>query len=501
MPLKCYVIAHMDQRDDYTLELLSAYVDNELSPDERIAVEQLLARDADSRRWLDEIRAVASGVALLPRFHLDASLAERVIEQAAVPGVPRPARCDEVRSPSAGSARPAAAWSRRHAVAGWTAVAACLALSWFLWLRREDPAATGQVGPLAAVPESAEQSHRARAGAPREGVQVVANSPGDHLARESVDAPRVPESTVAADVLGEPASRVPPTPQAPAASLPDASGAELATAPDRDLTPAENGAAARMGSASAAPDGSRAQGPPPTDSSDLADDGKAEPDWTAKVPVSSSLQLLLVIDITLTPQGHEHSAFERTLVQHGVALEETAVVDATLEESLLASRFFDPREALGNDVPPPRLALLYVQALGRQVDGVWRTLQSQPAHCNSVSLDLAILADDVAMFRDLRRVIQQQSGRAAAVADNRDQQRRATAHRLALSPHWRGTPAYKLRGAKELAGLVPDWMLGDAASSAARLPGVPGQPALETSRQAGQQLGENLDVEALFVVH
>jgi hypothetical protein len=235
---------------------------------------------------------------------------------------------------------------------------------------------------------------------------------------------------------------------------------------------------------------------------DLAERHHADGDWTTKVPVSSSLQLLLVIDITLTPQGHEHGVFELALVQQGVTLDETATVDAALEESLLASRFFDPLETPeGNAAPLPPLSLLYVQALGRQVDGVWRALRSQPAHCSSVALDVAILPDDVAMFHDLRRTIPPRSRRAVAVADNPEQQRRATAHRLALSPRWRGTPAQKLRGMKDLTGLVPNWMLGDAAASPTHIAGLPGQPTPHAPLQAGQQLGENLDVEALFVVH
>ncbi len=221
-----------------------------------------------------------------------------------------------------------------------------------------------------------------------------------------------------------------------------------------------------------------------------------------KVPASPALQLLLVVDVTLSPQGETCHVLETTLAQCGIALEETAVVDAALEESLLASRFFDPREAPSDSDSTPGMTLLYVQGVGHQMDSIWRTLRSRPEDCRALDLDVAILSDDLAMFHNLRRVIQHASGQGAGrAADSRAQQRRAAAHRLVLSPQWRGTPAQKLRGVPGLAGLVPDWMLGDAAEPTARARGVPGQPAPRMPLQPTQQLGENLDVEALFVVH
>lgn len=69
----------MFQRDLQIEERLSAYLDGELPPDERRVVEDLLASDADSRRYLEELRAIQAEVQGLPSLHLDAGFADRVL--------------------------------------------------------------------------------------------------------------------------------------------------------------------------------------------------------------------------------------------------------------------------------------------------------------------------------------------------------------------------------------------------------------------------------------
>ena len=63
-------------------ELVSAYIDDELSPEERGRVEQWLAESAELRRFHDELRAVRARLQALPRHSLNRDLASRVIRQA-----------------------------------------------------------------------------------------------------------------------------------------------------------------------------------------------------------------------------------------------------------------------------------------------------------------------------------------------------------------------------------------------------------------------------------
>ncbi|HEV3022996.1 MAG TPA: zf-HC2 domain-containing protein, partial [Pirellulales bacterium] len=66
-------------RDD---ELLTAYLDGELTTDERQRVETLLADQPESRQLLDELRALGGTLASVPRYRLEADFASRVLRAA-----------------------------------------------------------------------------------------------------------------------------------------------------------------------------------------------------------------------------------------------------------------------------------------------------------------------------------------------------------------------------------------------------------------------------------
>ncbi len=63
-------------------ELLSAYLDDELGPEERARVEAHLAADPAARQLLDELRTVSQSVKELPRESLPADLSEAVLRRA-----------------------------------------------------------------------------------------------------------------------------------------------------------------------------------------------------------------------------------------------------------------------------------------------------------------------------------------------------------------------------------------------------------------------------------
>lgn len=63
-------------------ELLSAYLDGELSEEERARVEQLLAEQPEARQLLDELRALSGGFEALPKHRLEVDFASRVLRAA-----------------------------------------------------------------------------------------------------------------------------------------------------------------------------------------------------------------------------------------------------------------------------------------------------------------------------------------------------------------------------------------------------------------------------------
>jgi hypothetical protein len=63
-------------------ELLSAYLDGELTAEEQVQVEQLLASDPVARQVLSDLRALSSTLQSLPQQRLNGSLSEAVLQQA-----------------------------------------------------------------------------------------------------------------------------------------------------------------------------------------------------------------------------------------------------------------------------------------------------------------------------------------------------------------------------------------------------------------------------------
>jgi hypothetical protein len=62
--------------------LISAYLDDELTADERARVEQLLATNTEARQLLDEMRAIRSKLQELPQHRLEMDFAQTVLQKA-----------------------------------------------------------------------------------------------------------------------------------------------------------------------------------------------------------------------------------------------------------------------------------------------------------------------------------------------------------------------------------------------------------------------------------
>jgi hypothetical protein len=122
-------------------ELISAYVDGELSAEERTRVEQWLAESAELRQLADELRALRSSMQALPRHQLDQDLGPAVLRRAE-----RAVLGGGADRPIAGQIQPGksiASWWLRGAGwrrLAWPAVVAATALAIVIYDRQQQPA-------------------------------------------------------------------------------------------------------------------------------------------------------------------------------------------------------------------------------------------------------------------------------------------------------------------------------------------------------------------------
>jgi hypothetical protein len=480
----------MNQRDEYGYELISAFLDGELSPDECARVEQLVASSLEHRRMLEDLQAVTRGMQQLPGYHLENDFSQRVIALARQASVGDPKMVAHREFAAAPVPAATAVWHWR-AVLGVSAVAAAASLlALFLWNAGTgsiDRSETARITPPESRVATPDESTTARdahvdttAGPDRAGSGLLADSDLSHQtpsnARSAQDGAAVSDATSAV------------SPTMPADSV--ASDNSLSSAPA--IVAADIAAAESMSAE-----------PRPSDIPVAHESDPLARELAKGLPFSGKQQLLLVIDVTLTPQGAQHSAFENALVAHHVAVEDAVPVAPALEEALLRSRFFDPIKIPpgAEAAAPSDFGLVYVRAQAGHVDQIWRTIQSNGGEFAAVSFDMALMPADMLLFQQLRQAVPHPLASAAAVGEAKARERRAAAHRLALSPSWRGTPAQKLKGLESLAGMVPAWMLEGKGAKTPSRNDASGSPRPQAPPSPANRLGENVEAEVLFVVH
>ncbi|MHB8973562.1 MAG: anti-sigma factor family protein [Pirellulaceae bacterium] len=478
----------MNQRDDYSYELISAFLDGEVSPDERARVEQLVASSSEHRQMLDDMRAVTRGMQRLPSYCLDGEFAQRVSEMARQStGIAR-----DITVARSGRFAPVATAWHWPAIAGLAATAAAAMLVAFLVGNSHTGStglADGQRVAQASV-ASADSTHDESSAADIAPLVTAPNR--DHVGPSAiepvVDFPpssakaRSPSDTVVQAAL--------PATEATIAS--DSASARPASLPASAVVTAEQAtsrslpAQSRVGDPAASGDGEQLPQP-----------------FMSEVPFSEAQQLLLVIDVALTQQGAERDAFERALAATQIPLEGTVTVDPKLEESLLASQFFEPVKTPPDSAPvaPTDITLMYVGTRASHVDEICNEMQSNAGEFAAIGFDMAILPSDQALFQQLRQTVQRQVASIPPVANSQLGARRDVAHRLALAPSWRGTLSPKLKSVKDVLDTPPGWPLDRDAAKRPLVEKTPGQSLPQVPLPSGGRLGENIEAEVLFVVH
>jgi putative zinc finger protein len=165
---------------EFSDELLSAYLDGELSAAERAVVESRLAADPEARQLLDELRVLSSEVRGLPRYAAGDGFAQRVVQAALAAKADQNGSIQTAQRDKSSLRRKSRSvwWSAALAGAG-TVAAALMILAWSQgWLARNVGA-----GGVVKGPESSPQPEQSplvqvavaslRQAIPKEGQAVV----------------------------------------------------------------------------------------------------------------------------------------------------------------------------------------------------------------------------------------------------------------------------------------------------------------------------------------
>lgn len=392
-------------QDEQIRELLSAYLDDTLTADERRHAEAYL-RLPQWRQYYEELLLVRESLRSLPSYEPSRDVADVICERLANATAPVPwhgkRRTEGGRGLSVGWWR----WSQRLA-----AVASILAMAvlvWYTW----------------------------------QAALRVERRPGEGSPLGNGRSPLAQQS---------------PTSPSPSPSVP--SGSAVRSVPE-----AANGKnlAAHQPPAiegSRPDEKSRAE---PTHSSAPGQDavaGRALPPAATSRPGSDEVVpvLALVIDVVLTDKGVEEQAVERSLHAAGIPLGQAIPVDTSLEKVILAHRVFGairPEELPDPSVMEPGrrpfLQLMFLVATGRQYDLLLQNLYDLRATGDValLRLDLATGSSDTTLFAALDRVSQ------AISVD--DLQSRSMAHPFLLDDQMRGRLSDALAAAqKKLAAVQP----------------------------------------------
>jgi anti-sigma factor RsiW len=484
----------MNQRDQITDELLSAYLDGELSGQEQEQVERLLAEDPSHRQTLDELRSLSGDMQSLTRFQLGDDFYRRVV-----------AIAEQAESESSAVAHAAAlpgdASSRDEtASAGWSgmgrpiayAILALAAAVLIMIATRPAP----QSGP---VPGPQDVAHGdSPASVVRDPGALVAPDDdvpdGEGLAN-TVD--RSPDSTsvVAASNVadaGMPA-RDPNSPQTPDSHLDNPSRARLdstaATVPrerNPDVLVVGNDSPAvkvspRSADANTVPDanaGVVARNVPPAAARIPGQPGQAAPVVGAQVG-DGLIQYLFVVDVDLTPAGTKDNLFQNTLRGHGIQFANDMKVDGELEDALLRGRMLARVEGVPGNGKDGEL--VYVVAAGQQIDSAIRHL-GRSGEVRRLRFDMSIKPAELNVFQKLRAADARDRERQAEFVEGMGRARRLLFNLAVLSP------AARQMGGQGLVGNP----LGDPE---ALLPGD--KPSVGDEKAAP---GANEIFEVLFIV-
>lgn len=346
----------MTDRDDFTDELLSAYLDGELSADEQTRAVQLLANSAAHRQLLDELVSLRQDLQFLPRPKVTAGFVNRVVTESL-------RRAEEsgvkIRRKPLRPVPDRARW-----IAVLASVAAILALAAVPIWRATRPKTPGLIGALPLVFETQAD--------PGESNGTGEPSPTTIAQREM---PVPPESGTTDN---EPRNvRV-----ASATNQADTDKADISLPQERQKSPSNPAVVMSPGG------------------------------------IPTNTRLVAAFEVVLTSHGAGTQPLDRTLKNAGVRFERDVHLAEEDQQSLLASRFLEGHERAATDAEVAkgqgRIELLYVVATGEQVERIESALHALTEDVRSVRINVAThpedLINDGTIFKRLKEVVQVASG-------------------------------------------------------------------------------------------
>jgi anti-sigma factor RsiW len=350
----------MNGRDAFSDELLSAYLDGEVSAEERKEVERLLAESNEYRRMLDGLRSVSEHLRLLPEYRLDASVSQRI--------------CDEVDR-----------LSQSIETGDQEAESAAELISAYVdgELPDHDQRRVEQI---------LEGSSKCR--------QLLAelrDLQADFRALPSYQlddgfADRVMRQAERHMLLVEPSDEEEAARQVESAGKPerDADGSTW-----RSFVWAAVAVAAAVllvfgipfGRDGGVPDIVNRQPKPPPNVQEQPRDGGSIP--FELVRRNSKQHLVLVYELSVTPEGVEKAAFGNLLRRHEIRFNQTVAVAPKQQKALLKHRFLHDVQIGGGDQEDmDQVELFLVSCTGRVADAMYSDLVNRPAGIASFFLNL-----------------------------------------------------------------------------------------------------------------
>ncbi|MCO6453870.1 MAG: zf-HC2 domain-containing protein [Pirellulaceae bacterium] len=394
----------MNQRDELSDELLSAYLDGELSGDERREVERLLSEDPARRQALEELQALSGGFQSLPRYELAEDFYQRVLavaEQRSLAGDEEEAG-EDLRASETAERRPAAVLSGAEALETEPAVRGgfvrplvyavlAVAAAVLVMISGREP------DRRPAVPDGPSVTSVEPADGPGEAGRAVPGEPGSLRSAEEQPA------LVASD---EPAAA---TDQAAAVAATGRPG-ERSTSGEPDQTARAGAEPPQVATNNSSADGagdkpaaSRDRNPP-DQVAGVANspprDLVPEPQMPQIVDAQGLLQYLLVIDVELTAEGARNNLFRNSLRGHGIRFGDDMQVNSELEEAMLSSRLLARVEGAPGDQRRPG-EFVYVVATGQQIDSMVRHLGTS-GQVHRLHYDVGFKPAQLDVFRKLR---------------------------------------------------------------------------------------------------
>jgi anti-sigma factor RsiW len=308
--------------DEFDDELLSAYLDDELSADERARVEERLAADPAARQTLEQLRAVSRAVQGLPQESLGEDLRGAVLQRAERAMLaPSPARLHE---PSIdGDVQPLPRLTIGRSTRGWVwaglAVAAALLI---MVVQREEE--HGEALPDVAVARRADDAAGRLAHGNAE-MRALPEGPAPATAPVGEAAARRSMASVEPAPVSAPASATPP-PEPPM---------ESPAVSDFGVARNDVGDGLHLGLEPESP-ASEPGGPPPRPGSRTTRLAGAKPatagrpaatqpqpaDELSAIAPATAENEVLVVHVNVRPAALRSQAFDRLLVSNGIVVEQ-----------------------------------------------------------------------------------------------------------------------------------------------------------------------------------